>query len=429
MRRASSSLRGEIRQQKPICPPQTRSPHSDLSHPPLEIWCAEKVQHYFSSVWQFSGCVGPSPSTVRPSAASGPRVRRHNWFSPIAHGPRAGHLSVQCFTLHHPKQGRRGLFFSGGGHHFFQAFSTPQVRYVFLSMTLCFLYRSSADSSKQRLEGFCATTGTFLLPTERSDRGNTSVGHRTRVLQPLLPCSKKERRPKTHSGSAASEPFPLQREIQNADDENNHVSDSRRGLVCYYRPKGRSKGCILSHPGRPAIQEVPSVCLWREGLPIQGPCLGPENVHEVHGCCTGPLEVPGHSCSELLRRLAHSGPFQGVSEPSQRYHSPPHSFSWPQNERQEKCSLPLSANCVFGVSLGFRSDAGPFGSCLDIQFYSMSGPFQARPSCLSEYLPQVARPHGSGLPCVAPRVASPEAVPLVDERAEIIPHDTSHLPN
>ncbi len=111
MRRASSSLRGEIRPQKPICQPQTRSPHSDLSHPPLEVWCAEKVQHYFSSVWQFSGCVGPSPSTVRPSAASGPRVRRHNWFSPIAHGPRAGHLSVQCFTLHHPKQGRRGLFF------------------------------------------------------------------------------------------------------------------------------------------------------------------------------------------------------------------------------------------------------------------------------------------------------------------------------
>ncbi len=39
------------------------------------------------------------------------------------------------------------------------------------------------------------------------------------------------------------------------------------------------------------------------------------------------------------------------------------------------------------------------------------------------------RPHGSGLHCVAPRVASHEAVPLVDERAEITPHDTSHSPN
>ncbi len=216
--------------------------------------------------------------------------------------------------------------------HFFHAFSTPQVRYVFLSTTLCFLYRisftngnvyqgyrfgfyssvhlhtsvweesppplqrSSADSSKQRLEGFCATTGTFLPPTERIDRGNTSVGHRTRIFQPLLPCSKEGRRPETHSGSAAPEPFPLQREVQDADNEDDHVSDSRRGLVCHYRPKG----CIFSHPGCPATQEVPSVCLWRVGLPIQRPSLRPglgtENIHKVHGCCTGPLEVPGHSC-------------------------------------------------------------------------------------------------------------------------------------
>ncbi len=77
------------------------------------------------------------------------------------------------------------------------------------------------------------------------------------------------------------------------------------GLVCHYR----AKGCIFSHPGRSAAQEVPSVCLWMEGLPI----------------------------------------------PSNRY------------------------------------------------------------------LPQAFRPHGSGLPCVAPRVASHEAVPLVDERAEV-PH-------
>ncbi len=58
----------------------------------------------------------------------------------------------------------------------------------------------------------------------------------------------------------------------------------------------------------------------------------------------------------------------------------------------------------------------------------MSGPLQARPSCLCRYLPQAVRPHGSGLPCVAPRVASHEAVPLVDEGAEVTPHCTSHSP-
>ncbi len=142
----------------------------------------------------------------------------------------------------------------------------------------------------------------------------------------------------------------------------------------------------------------------------------------------GPFEVPGHSCAELSGRLAHSGSLQGVSKSSQRYRSPPHSFSWPQNERQKECAPPISANRVFGGSLGFHSDAGPFGSCPDIQFYSMSGPLQARPSCLCRYLPQAARPHGSGLSCVAPRVASHEAVPLVDERAEVTPHYTSHSP-
>ncbi len=58
----------------------------------------------------------------------------------------------------------------------------------------------------------------------------------------------------------------------------------------------------------------------------------------------------------------------------------------------------------------------------------MSGPLQARPSCLCRYLPQAVRPHGSGLPCVAPRVASHEAVPLVDEGAEVTPLCTSHSP-
>ncbi len=52
------------------------------------------------------GRVGLSPSTVRPFAASGPRVRGHSRFSPTAYRPRASRLSVQHFTLHQPKQGR-----------------------------------------------------------------------------------------------------------------------------------------------------------------------------------------------------------------------------------------------------------------------------------------------------------------------------------
>ncbi len=148
----------------------------------------------------------------------------------------------------------------------------------------------------------------------------------------------------------------------------------------------------------------------------------------MHGCCTGPFEAPGHLCVELPGGLAHSGSLQGASESSQRYCSTPHPLSWPQDERQEECAPPISANPVSGGSFGFHSDAGPFGSCPDIQFYSMSGPLQVRPACLCRFMPQAARPQGSGFPCVAPRVASHEAVPLVDKGAEVTPPCTSHSP-
>ncbi len=173
------------------------------------------------------------------------------------------------------------------------------------------LRRGSPDSSKQRLQGLCSTTGTFLPPTERRNRGSTAVGSRTRFLQPLLPRSKEGRRLEAYSGSIALEFFPLQREVQDADDKNHHVSGPGGRLVCHHRPEG----CVFSHPGHSKTQEVPSVCLWREGLPIQGPALRPgfgaENVYEMHGCCTGPFEAPGHSCTELVYLddwliLAHS---------------------------------------------------------------------------------------------------------------------------
>ncbi len=374
------------------------------------------MQNEFILIYSRSGSWGTrclSPATVCPFAASGPRVWGHSRFSPAVFGPRAGHLSVQHFTLNPDKDAK----------------GSPSWRRVPL-LTIRSGYTFQFGENPPRLDGVqltvvnsASTAIAFLPPTERSDRGNTAVGHRTRVLQP-----------KGDSGLRPIQDlrclnFSLYKgKFKMLTIKTIMSQIQEEGLVCHYRPKG----CVFPHPGRSATQKVPLVCLRKKGLPIQGPSLRPglgaENIHEMHGCCTGPFEAPGHSCVELPGRLAHSGSLQGASESSQRYCSTPHPFSWPQDERQEECAPPISANPVSGGSFGFHSDAGPFGSCPDIQFYSMSGPLQARPACLCRFMPQAARPHGSGLPCVAPRVASHEAIPLVDKGAEVTPHCTSHSP-
>ncbi len=267
MRRDVSPLRGEARPRKRFCPPRTRSPHLNLSQPPFEAWCADLVHPHFYSGWQLGDAfIFPPLQLVHSPPAS--RMLGDSCFSPAVYRTRAGHPSAQHFSLHHPEQGRRGLSFTVEG----AAASRPSrhpisgmsslTRHSDSSVTLPSrmgastrgiavgsphnsnrlhssvwkksppFRRGSPDSSKQRLQGLCSTTGTFLPPTERSNRGSTAVGSRTRVLQPLLPRSKEGRRLEAYSGSTAFEFFPLQREVQDADDENHHVSGPGGRLVC-----------------------------------------------------------------------------------------------------------------------------------------------------------------------------------------------------
>ncbi len=52
----------------------------------------------------------------------------------------------------------------------------------------------------------------------------------------------------------------------------------------------------------------------------------------MHGCRPGPVEAPGHLCTQLSGRLAHSGPLQGVSELSQGCRPPRRVFSSPSQQ-------------------------------------------------------------------------------------------------
>ncbi len=164
---------------------------------------------YFSVA--FGRRIRLSPLTTRSFAASGPRDRRHSRFYSTAYWPHTGHFSVQCFALHHPEQGRQRLYFVVEDVTFSRPSRHPNTGMSSTSQnsasSIAFLSRMGAskrgialgsphssvqlhtsvwpkppllrwgspDGSKQRLEGFCATTGTFLPPTKGSNRGSTSV--------------------------------------------------------------------------------------------------------------------------------------------------------------------------------------------------------------------------------------------------------------
>ncbi len=289
----------------------------------------------------------PLPSVLLPPADH--CVKRQNRFSPTAYGPRAGHLSVQCFTLHHPKQGRQGLSFSGGGRHFFQAFSTPQVRYVFLSTTLCFLYRISFTNGsiyQGYRFGFSAQFGPathFSLGgiPPRFDGVQLTVVNSTskasvlqQELSSLLQKGAIEEIPQSEIKQGFFSRYFL---VPKRDGGLRPILDLRCLNLSLYKGKFKMlmmKTIMSQIQGgdwfvtidlKDAYSHIQVVqrhrkflrfAFWKEGLPIQGPSprpgLGTENVHKVHGCCTGPLEVSGHSCSELLRRLSHSFLHSGV---------------------------------------------------------------------------------------------------------------------
>ncbi len=211
-RRAVSLLRGEVRPQKRFCPLQTCSPHSKPSQPPLGAWRAGRVHPHLFSVWQLgdalsfpryspsfrrrrAACVGTqsilpcSVRTCRGFTATG-EVRPQKRFCPLQ----------TCSPHSKPSQPPLGAWRAGQVHpHLFSvwqlgdALSFPRYSTSFRRRRVWGISvwgisppprRGSTDGSKQRLQGFCSTAIAFLPPTERSDRGNTAVGHRTRVLQP-----------------------------------------------------------------------------------------------------------------------------------------------------------------------------------------------------------------------------------------------------
>ncbi len=186
----------------------------------------------------------------------------------------------------------------------------------------------------------------------------------------------------------------------------------------------------ISHPGRSKTQEVSSVCLWREGLPIQGPALRPGLAPRTFTKCMdaalAPLRLQGIRVLNYLDDwiiLAHSREL--VSRHRDIVLGHIHSLGLRMNAK--KGVLLLSQRTVF---LGVRLDS------VQMQAHLAPARIPVLTACLARFKLGHHVSVGTcrrllGLMAAASPVlptASHEAIPLVDEGAEVTPHCTSYSP-
>ncbi len=294
------------------------------------------------------GRVRLSPSTARPFAASGPRVRRHSCFSPAVYGTRAGHPSVQHFSLHHPEQGRRGLSFTVEGAASRHPISGMSSLARHSASSIALLSRMGPGVSLWVLRTIrSGYTLQFGKNPPRFDGVHLTVVNSAskasvlrQELSSLLQKGAIEEVPQSDIERGFFSRYFL---VPKRDGGLRPILDLRRFNFSLY--KGKFKMLTMK-----TIMSQVQGGDWFVTIDLKDAYFH-IHVYEMHGCCTGPFEAPGHSCTELSGRLAHSGSLQGASESSQGYRSRPHPFAWPQDERQEECAPPISANRVSGVRL------------------------------------------------------------------------------
>ncbi len=134
------------------------------------------------------------------------------------------------------------------------------------------------------------------------------------------------------------------------------------GLVCSDRPEG----CLLSCFDPSATQTVPTVCVRRSGMAVQGPPLRALPVSPcVHkGRRRRPYPVTGGGCQDpqLPRRLAYPSPIQRAVGQSQGLGAPAPQPVGASGQLGKEQALPCAENLFSrcGVRLG-EYDATPHG--------------------------------------------------------------------
>ncbi len=281
----------------------------------------------------------------------------------------------------------------------------------------------STDGSKQRLQGFCSTAVAFLPPTERSDRGNTAVGHRTRVLQPkgyggLRPILDLRR----FNFSLYKGKFKMltMRTIMSQVQEGDwFVTIDLKDAYFHIQVVLRHRRFLRFAFGGKAYQ-----C---KVLPF-GLALAPRTFTKCMDAALAPLRLQGIRVLNYLDDwliLAHSREL--VSRHRDIVLGHIHSLGLRMNAK--KSVLLPSQRTVF---LGVRLDS--------VQMQARLAP--ARIPVFTACLARFKLGHhvsvgtcrrllglmAAASPVLSPRAASHEAIPLVDEGAEVTPHCTSYSP-
>ncbi len=462
MRRVVSPLRGEARPRKRFCPPRTRSPHLNLSQPPFEAWCADPIHPHFHSGWQLGDafvfpplqpvhsppasrmlgdtavsllqCTEPVPATRSTSLSVIPSKdvegSPSRWRVPLLPGLLDTPSQV-CLPLHDTM-----IPLSHFLHEWerLPGVSLWVLRTIRTSYTLqfgknppCFdgvhltVVNSAAKASvlQQELSSLLQKGAIEEVPQSEVERGFFSryflVPKRDGGLRPILDL----RRLNLSLYKGKYKMLTMRTIMSQVQEGDWFVTIDLEDAYFHIQVVHRHRRFLRFAFGGKAYQY--------KVLPF-GLALAPRTFTKCMDAALAPLRLQGIRVLNYLDDwliLAHSREL--VSRHRDIVLGHIHSLGLRMNAKKSVL-LPSQRTVFTRSSFGFRSDAGPFGSCPDTSFYSMFGPLQARPSCLCRYLPQAVGPYGSSLPCVAPRAASHEAIPLVDEGAEVTPHCTSYSP-
>ncbi len=211
----------------------------------------------------------------------------------------------------------------------------------------------------------CLAQGDCCPPGKGCNRAGPSSRDEAGVLQPLLHRTQERWWPSTNPGSASFEPGFTQAPVQDADAQAYYQMHPAPGLVCSDRPEG----CLLSCFDPSATQTIPTVCVRRSGMAVQGPPLRalPVSpcVHEGRRRRPYPVTGSGRQDPQLPRRLAYPSPIQravgrsqglGASAPQ-----PVEASGQLGKEQALPCAENLFSRC--GVRLGEYDGMPHGGTC------------------------------------------------------------------